>query len=330
MPAAALRRMSRWQQTLFDKIVAARLEANSETVCLSFASFGRETIERAKSLGAMTVVERASAHARERLRILREEHERFGLERFLDPGLAEAADAEEEEYELADYISVPSDFAATSFARRGFRAERIFKTAFGVDGTRFSPSDSPTSEFRVLCVGGVGLEKGTPDLLQAMALLKSRLPELHTIGTPPEWVLSLLSTACVGVNWVRHSPMRQENLAALYKSASVYCLLSVQEGMSLTILEAMASGLPVIASENTGAADIVTDGYDGFVVPIRRPDLAAARIDQLQFDTDLRIGMGANARKTAMTLTWKRYGSTLYDAMATAWRKEADDRGSQT
>jgi glycosyltransferase involved in cell wall biosynthesis len=81
--------------------------------------------------------------------------------------------------------------------------------------------------------------------------------------------------------------------------------------MSLAVLEAMASGLPVIVSENTGYTGIVSDGREGFVVSIRSPEQIAGRIAQLLDADDLRQAMGANARHRAEQYTWSSYGRRL-------------------
>jgi glycosyltransferase involved in cell wall biosynthesis len=95
------------------------------------------------------------------------------------------------------------------------------------------------------------------------------------------------------------------------QSSSVFALASVTEGLALVTVQAMACGLPVVASEATGIADIVTDGVHGFVVPTGDEDALADALDQLLRDPELARAMGAAARLRVLELGgWNTYGDT--------------------
>jgi glycosyltransferase involved in cell wall biosynthesis len=79
----------------------------------------------------------------------------------------------------------------------------------------------------------------------------------------------------------------------------------------MTILEAMACGLPVIASLNTGAEDIISDGVDGFLVPIRNPEVTAEKLLLLYSNPEFRKEMGVRARKRALDFSWDNYGDLI-------------------
>ena len=87
------------------------------------------------------------------------------------------------------------------------------------------------------------------------------------------------------------------------------------EGMGLVVLEAMACGLPVIVSPN-GPGDIVRDGIDGFIVPIRDSKAIADKLELLRTDENLRQQMGLCARRRALEFTWDRYARAASDAVA--------------
>ena len=78
------------------------------------------------------------------------------------------------------------------------------------------------------------------------------------------------------------------------------------EGMPIVVLEAMASGLPVITTPN-GPGDIVRDGVDGFVVPIRDPDAIVEKLEYLRAHPEHRREMGINARQRALEFSWAAY-----------------------
>jgi glycosyltransferase involved in cell wall biosynthesis len=82
--------------------------------------------------------------------------------------------------------------------------------------------------------------------------------------------------------------------------------------MSYVLLESLAHGVPVIATENTGAMDIISDNKEGFVVPIREPDAIAERIVHLYKNRDILEKMSKNALLKAKTqFTWEKYGDRI-------------------
>jgi glycosyltransferase involved in cell wall biosynthesis len=86
---------------------------------------------------------------------------------------------------------------------------------------------------------------------------------------------------------------------------------SLFEGFGLVILEAMSQGLPVITTPHTAGPDLIEDGKDGFIVPIRSAESIARRLDQLASDPALLAAMSDAARETAASLAWRRYHEAL-------------------
>ena len=104
--------------------------------------------------------------------------------------------------------------------------------------------------------------------------------------------------------------MTGRDLPRWYREADVFCLLSIEEGLALVLLQAMAMGLPVIATPNTGAEDLIEDGVHGFIVPARDSEAAAPRLQQLADAPELRRQMGARARaRVAEGFGWADYGA---------------------
>jgi glycosyltransferase involved in cell wall biosynthesis len=89
-------------------------------------------------------------------------------------------------------------------------------------------------------------------------------------------------------------------------------LASVEEGCSYAPLEAMASGLPVVVTTNTGSNEMVVDGETGFVVPIRSPERIAEALERLSQDPERRRAMGAAAAVQMRKINnWERYAKRL-------------------
>ena len=215
------------------------------------------------------------------------------------------------EYESADYIAVPSTFVARTFIAAGVPETKLLINPFGVDLSLFSdaglPFQVPARErgLRVLHVGGVAPRKGVHYLLEAVARV-------------PEATLTLVGgiSPAMGTHVRKYERVKAiggvpgRDLPRWYREADVFCLLSIEEGLALVLLQAMAMGLPVIATPNTGAEDLIEDGVHGFIVPARDPEAAAARLQQLADAPDLRREMGARARaRIAEGFDWAHYGA---------------------
>lgn len=80
--------------------------------------------------------------------------------------------------------------------------------------------------------------------------------------------------------------------------ADVFVLSSIDEGLPNVVLEAMSVGTPVVAADAGGTSEIITDGVDGFVVPVRNAAALAERIKQLIADKSLSAGIGSSGKKT--------------------------------
>ena len=93
------------------------------------------------------------------------------------------------------------------------------------------------------------------------------------------------------------SPSRQE-LIGLYQAASVFALPSDEEGLGMVILEAMACAVPVVSTRSGGPDGIITDGEDGFLVPLDDAAAMAGRLQTLLENPSLNIAMGRKARAT--------------------------------
>ncbi|MBC7952363.1 MAG: glycosyltransferase family 4 protein [Rhodospirillaceae bacterium] len=251
-----------------------------------------EAMAPAQARGMRVVIERGSSHIAHQAQVLAEEYARFGLA--FQPVDARMIAREEAEYAQAHAIAVPTGFARDTFLARGIPAERLMVNPYGVDLSRFAPpTQRPDGKIRVLFVGRVGLRKGVPNLIHAFRRLAGSA-ELHLVGPVEAGMEPILSKAGPGV--VVRGPLPGGALAAEYGAAHVFCLPSLEEGLPLTLLQAMACGLPVVASPQTGAADVIDPGQEGLIVPSGDPDALAEALASLIADPDARHAMGAAAR----------------------------------
>jgi glycosyltransferase involved in cell wall biosynthesis len=99
------------------------------------------------------------------------------------------------------------------------------------------------------------------------------------------------------------------------QTCDVFVLPSIVEGRALVQQEAMACGLPLIATKNTGGDDLIVEGETGFLVPIRSPGSLAEKITWCAENRPRVSGMGIAAQKRARELTWRSYGDTVVAAI---------------
>jgi glycosyltransferase involved in cell wall biosynthesis len=285
----------------FDR--AASRYAGEADVYHVFSHHGLHGIRAAASRGAVTVIDRASAHPCVQHALLREEFERFGLSY---PTLTRRTAAKEmREFEEADWIMVCSEFVRRTLVAHGVSPAKLRLTWLGFDPERFRPGVGPEGVFRVVFAGALSLQKGLPYLLEGFrrAGLPPDRSELVLVGEPwPESRAFLPRYAGL----YRHIPfLPPEALARVYQSASVLALPSIQDGFGMVVFEAGACGLPVVVSENVGAP--VRDGKDGFVVPIRDADAIAEKLVFFFWHEEVRRRMGLTAREHVGQFTWERY-----------------------
>jgi glycosyltransferase involved in cell wall biosynthesis len=145
-------------------------------------------------------------------------------------------------------------------------------------------------------------------LLEAFANLRHPHKRLRIVGTVQEDIRSILPRLPMDkVELLGSIP--QPELAALMSRSHVLALPSIEEGLALVQAQAMACGCPVLCSSNTGAEDLLTDGIEGFIVPIRDPAALADRLQKLADDPNLQRSMREAALQRVRSIGgWKEYG----------------------
>jgi len=304
----------------FDRWMAAQLGPCDVFHCLS--QFGMRTHRVARErFGALTVCDRGSSHILFQDEILREEYARWDVPyRGPHPRIVERELAE---YEYCDLITVPSSFAMRTFVERGVPAEKLRLVPYGVDLRMFHPAPRIERPFRVLFVGNVSLQKGIGYLLEAVKALRIPGLEVWVIGEIDPSARAVLAKYDGLFRYLGVLP--RARLHEYYSQGSVLVLPSVQEGLALVQAQAMACGLPVIATTNTGAEDLFTDGVEGFIVPIRDAAAIREKIEMLYADPALRERMASAALERVRSLGgWNSYGEKMAACYAAALRTRAD------
>ncbi len=306
----------------FDRWMAGRIEPCDVFHCLS--QFGMISHRAARErFGALTICDRGSSHILYQDAILHEEYERLGV-RY--PGIpARLLERELAEYEYCDLITVPSSFVMRSFVERGVARDKLRLNPYGVDLSMFHPMPKRDAVFRVLFVGSVSVRKGIAYLFEAVKRAAIAGGDLVLAGAVDPEMQAIVERTQVPFRQLGAVPRAQ--LAEHYSQASVLVLPSLEEGLALVQAQAMACGVPVIATTNTGAEDLFTDGVEGFIVPIRDPDAIAEKLVYLHEHPEARDAMGTAALARVQSLGgWNSYG----ERMAGIYRAALEARSTKS
>ena len=219
------------------------------------------------------------------------------------------------ELRRADLILCPSTFVRETMIENGLPQNKCLIQPFGVDTKIFLPRQRLPSNPRFICVGTICLRKGHQYLFRAFELVKQRFPdaELICVGQyktdfrreRPKWKGTF-----------HHIPhLSHTDLATLLQTCTAFVFPSQEEGFARVLSEAMAAGLPILASHQSGATTLVEDGIEGIIIRAQDPRHIANAMIQVFLDPDLNRKMGEAAlQKGATKNTWQDYGDRLLDA----------------
>jgi glycosyltransferase involved in cell wall biosynthesis len=190
----------------------------------------------------------------------------------------------------------------------------------GVDTDVFHPRAEPRDRGRLefVCVGRLIERKGQHHLLRAFARLQASGMPAHLrligVGDAERALRRLADELNLSRDVTFAGPLAHAQVAEAYRQADVFVLPSQNEGMSVAVLEAMASGLPVIVTPTAGAPGLVSDGVEGRIVPWADVPALAAALRQLAHDPAGRLRLGAAARQAALHYNWSAIAQEYLDA----------------
>lgn len=251
-------------------------------------------------------------------RVLAEDRARTGIVGWLDEEevlRSSTVAAFESSLRAAAAIIVPSSFVRDGLLHIDIPEEHIAVVPYGCSFPP-APEEAPATHaeagpLRLLWVGQASYRKGPHHLLTALRSLPTGTATLTMVCRGGE--LGLLGQLPPGVEVLR--AVSRDRLHELYASHDVFVMPSLAEGFGLVYLEAMSRGLPVIATSNTGVADI-SPGSPGLVlVPPGDPHALAEALNMLAAGRDELPARRRAARETAATMTWPRFRSDLRRAL---------------
>jgi alpha-maltose-1-phosphate synthase len=314
-------KMASWNTRAFDlwtKRVIAPCDA-----FIAISGAGLLTGRKVQANGGIFICDRGSTHQRYQENIIAEERDRWSLPGPLSK--PHITTREEEIYDAADAITVPSTVARRSFLQMGIAPEKVHVVPYGVRLDQFTRTEAPPPDsFQVLFAGQVSLRKGVPYLLQAFARLKHPNKRLTIAGSIQDDIRGLLSMLPTE-NVVFTGSLPQAQLAKKMSASHLLVLPSIEEGLALVQGQAMACGCPVLATTATGAEDLFTNGEQGFIVPERDVDALVDRMQEIADDPTFQRKLSEAAMLRVKTLGgWDQYGETWDRLLHQLTRKPPD------
>ncbi len=212
-----------------------------------------------------------------------------------------------ERYERRALKATHSVFALSEYTRAAVQSiaapGKVVLAPCGVDTDLFRPAEKPDSSYIVCVARFSDPRKNVRLLLDAYAMLQKRVapaPDLYLIGDPPSEEARLQLRSLGLAEKVRLiGPKQGEELAELYRNALFFVLSSNEEGLGIVILEAMASGLPVVSTMCGGPATAIVEGETGFLTPVGDAQALADAMEILLRDPILFAYMGKEGRRIA-------------------------------
>ena len=293
-----------------DVSVSRRMIHSRVKAVYAYEDGALESFRAARRLGIKCIYEHPVGYWREVHRLMRDEAELQPEWAATMRGLSDSDEKlarKDAELASADRVVVASSFSLNSLASFPGKLPPVSVVPYGApspapSGRQVKHSDAQA--LRVLFVGGLGQMKGLSYLFSAVSMLGSSV-DLTVIGRKPVIGVPALERALKAARWIETLP-NQEVLRQM-QAHDVLVFPSLSEGFGMVITEAMSQGLPVITTPHTCGPDVLTEGEDGFIVPIRDPQAIAEKLELLHRDRGRLAAMSEAARKKAESLTWESY-----------------------
>jgi colanic acid/amylovoran biosynthesis glycosyltransferase len=208
--------------------------------------------------------------------------------------------------DAADLVVCISDYCRSQLMAISPPAawQKLVVVHCGVDLARYPyrPPHVGAGPLRVLAVGRLVPEKGQALLIEAVAsLVEAGLPITVTLvggGDEAEALTAQATQLDPDAHWHRFTgPLGQDELPSVFAAHDVFCLPSFAEGVPVVFMEAMSTGLPVVATRIAGIPELVEDGHTGILVPPGRADVIADALRALAESPDLVADLSTNGRR---------------------------------
>lgn len=237
-------------------------------------------------------------------------------ERFLWQG--KYLDIVQRDFNNTDYFFAPSEAVINSLLYCGVPAEKIIKIPYGVAIEQFTYSQKRNSNvpFRLLFVGNLSYRKGIHHLLDVVSANFSGNEIILDLagGYDPEGEFYKMYSRFDNINFLGF--VTRDVITKRFQESDVFVMPTLAEGLALVILEALATGTPVICTEYAGGNDAITDYENGIVCKAGDRDSFLAAVKWMMQKRERLPDMSEAARASSMKYTWEKYYESIAVSMS--------------
>lgn len=298
------------EDRIHDNYVSRKLKKQTADIFIGYEKSCLKSFTVAKQLGIKTILDLAQVHANF-IVDLRKQFPFFETISGKKKTFDKITIIKQNEYNKADCILTLSTFAKQTLINNDIKESKVKVASLGFNANLFSPKQNYFSnkKLRLIFIGIVTFRKGIADLITVMKQLENENVELIVVG-PRGDASHLLNkqsnySNIKYIEYLHHADMVKE-----LQQADVFVLPSYLDSWAAVVIEAMACGLPVIISNNTGAKDAVDDSC-GFIIKTGNISELKKCINYFVNNTNAINVMGKNATIKAQAYTWKHYNNEL-------------------
>ena len=281
-------------------------------IAYSYTGAGLELIEITHKYGYINILEQMIAPVQVRAPLLEDElvrWKKWAPKGYINFDHQKWFYREEAEWNLADIILAPSPYVKTTLCSIGIPEQKVILLPYAVNIRTYNKRKHAFDgkrPLRIVFVGAVGIRKGVPYLLNALKSIGGEFVQAKLVGGVDFSIKHLQKYSDVAT-LVGH--VSRNEVQDFYEWADIFVLPAISEGSATVIYEAMAHGLPIIATFESGAW--IRDRIDGFIIPSRDSDVIANAIYKFLEDPSLVEQMSANTLQRISEFSWENYGHKL-------------------
>ena len=309
-----LSKMYFYLNSLFENLSTKIIEFNKIDILVAWSGSAEKSFKKINLLkkNIIKILERGSTHISFQNKILEEEFKNLKIDKIpIDKRIIEK---EIREYNLSDYIFVPSAFAKKTFIENGINEKKIIKVPYGTNLDEFYAEENISKQFTIISTGHISVRKGSLYLLEAFNELNLDDSKLLMVGNIEKELFPFLKPFFLNPNIIFQKHINQKKLRSFYNNSNLFVTSSLEEGLAVVQIQAMACGLPLICTPNSGGEELIEEGKNGFVCPIRDKDYLKNKIIYFYNNREELKIFGKNSNYKAKNyFSWDKYSQDIYE-----------------